>query len=267
MGYPAFYWYPDSSSSSASLETTSFGELLSDLVVQSVQPRADARSLDGALSATMTGANRQRVRIVLERFSTAALVWALRTLESHLQRNQPCAFAVDADKAWAGFCTPPSRGDTVLYTTGNAWMGSGTLAAGDVIVLEGLGSEGIREYAVVSAVSGNAITLAAGLKYTYSDDAVSVRHRWFWPALQWPEEEQRSPLLTTVRELHWTLDAALHTSPSLVQALFNVAGVGGTNMLGTLGHWGATTYFDLEKVRDSIRGGTWRERGWDNGLG
>jgi hypothetical protein len=209
---PAFFWYPVSG---GTLETTDLGEDLSDLQVGSFRPRAQEKTLSGLLGTTVIGASGESVRIVLERFVNTDLVWALSTMSAHLERGDFVGFAADQSKAWAAYAeTIPTRGDTILWTTGNVWYGSGAVASGDILVIEGLGEEGHREYAEVRSVLGDQITLVNGVKYTYTDEIVLVRHRHFWPFLQWPQEESRKPLLTTVREIHWTLDVTLHTSLS-----------------------------------------------------
>lgn len=216
---PLFWWYPDSGST-GSIETTDLGEDLSALEETPIRAREETVSRIGVPFTVLTGQSRLAVRIVLERFTSAVLWRALAGMSAHLERGNPVGFAVDQTKQWAGFSLhQPSRGDTVLNTTGHAFYGSATIAANDAICIEGCGDQGLREYAVVSAVSGNNLTINTGLKYTYDDDVVLIRHADFWPLLWLPPAAQgRYKHLTTTRRIHYTLDLELETSPGSIAA-------------------------------------------------
>lgn len=235
MSFPAFYWYPAGTSSGATLETTSLGEDLTSLTHWPVRPRADARAQSGRLSATQTGAARQAVRPTLERFQGRALARALESLSAHLEAAGAVGFANDPAKAWAGYSLYDlPRGKAVIETGGNAWYVAGAaLAAGDEVVIEGL-SSGQREWAALESVSGDQLTLSSGVVYTYESEVVLVRHRHFWPVLMLPAEEMRrgAGILTTVREIHYTLDVVLHTDPAVL-AVFGEMGVSQDDWLGS----------------------------------
>ncbi len=220
MGSPTFYWYPDGGTPAASREDTSLGEPLSALEEFPVVDREDAIGLSGRFGTAVLSAPRMAVRITLERFASAAVARSLVALEDHLARGGMCGFTADADDGWCGYLeSSAERGDLLLRTTGNVWYFGGSLSSGDELVIQGLGPGRNREIAVVQSVSGDQITISAGLKYTHTDEIVLVRHRDCYPILYWPQSRRGSPALTTVRRIHWTWDITLEEDPAVAAAL------------------------------------------------
>jgi hypothetical protein len=243
---PAFFWYPDGSALTSTLETTDLLETLSALEEEPIREAVDVRAVDGAYSSSVVGGQRLAVRIALERFTSELLWHQLMTLQGHIERGHFCGFAVRQDQIWGGFTTsPPERGDTVLYTRGHVYYGTAmTLAAGDWLRLEGLGTEGRREWVKVASVSGNNITLNASTPVCYSyttDDLVSVCYRDFYPVMVWPVQRRRQPIVTTTRRINFTLDATLETDPSLMLAYYSEAGNTSDSLfVGALSRGGVT---------------------------
>jgi hypothetical protein len=218
MGTPTFVWYPDGGTLAASREDTTLGEELTDLTHDDIRT-----------SAT------QAVRIVCERFTTQALRREILSLVAHIARGEPVGFTRDPAKAWAGYATgSPTRGDTTLTTTGDVWYyaGSASLSSGDIIVVEGLGAQGKREWVEVDSVSGTTITLKTPLVYTYQDDVVMIRWEDYYPVLYRPAGTgTTSTILTHDRRLNYTLDVGMETDPDALQALYSETG-GSTVLLG-----------------------------------
>lgn len=250
MSTPTIIWYPDGGSISSSREDTDIGEELTDLTVTPMRDRASSVSMGGRHSSTVLSAAIERVRIICERFTDEDKALALQSFASHLARGSACGFTRDTAKAWAGYALgTPSRGDTTLVTTGDQWYyaGSASNASGDVMVVEGLGAEGHREYVKFSSISGTTITFQTGLKYSYTDDIVMVRWRDYYPVLYWPSSEQASgrSIITHDRRLNWTLDVLLETDPDLLRTLFSATVVGSGPLLGLTGATGQLTLEDL----------------------
>lgn len=256
---PAFFSYPDGSMVTSTLETTDLGEALSSLQEESIREVSDAWAMDGGYQAQVGPASRLAVHLVLENFTSEAVYNDLLSLASLLERGTAVGFTANQEKAWAGFCrTLPERGDTTLYTTGDVFMGLGTIAAGDWLCIEGHGSYGIREYVKVGSISGSTITLDATtpLLYSYTDDEpVLVRYRDFWPCLVWPTARRRQPFVTTERRITYTLDVILETEPTLVTAYYEQTGTSGlTAWRATTTSPAKVTYSDLQ-TQARYRGG------------
>lgn len=209
MGQPRFYYYPDET---GSLEIIDLGEGLSDLQETPGAIATDTYAADGKAYRSFQR-DTFEVRIVLERFGTpgvSSLERKLLTLQSHLQRGGWVGFSRDHAKAWASMRSgAASRGDTIFYTPGSgftSWSSSGTLAAGDEVVIESAPPDSRRELSTVSSLSsGGDVTLGAGLIYSY-DGHPLIRWRDFYPTLRLAAGNLR-PIVTHDHRRNWTLDA------------------------------------------------------------
>lgn len=265
MGTPTFIWYPDGGTLAASREDTDLGEELSDLQVVPARERVTSAAMGGRHSSTVLSAAMEQVRIVNENMSNVnALVRTLYAMQAHLERGEVVGFTRNTAKAWAGYASASlSRGDTAIPTTGDVWYYAGiaALSAGDIVCIEGLGSEGHREYAAVDSVSGTTVTLTTGLLYTYTDDIVMIRWRDYYPVLAWPQN-QRQTILTHDRRLNWTLDVTLETDPDVLQALYTVSESGGSTVLiGPAAEGGKLTLADLFGISITDYRGALRDEG------
>ena len=218
MSTPYLYWYPDSS---GSLEMLDFGAAFSDLQEFDLWRRVDSRGGDGRVQSYFEGGG-QRVRLVRERFRSNTIERALRALSAHLGRGGRVGFSLDHAKTWAAYTSGAlSRGDTMVYTGGNAfraWNSNAVIAASDEIVIESPSPEALREIQSVSSLSGGVhITISRGAFYTYSLPKM-VRWRDFYPALFLPAELLGTPFLTHDRRMNWTFDITLEVDPAIISA-------------------------------------------------
>ena len=233
MGTPAFYWYPDAA---GSLETTSLGELLSDLQETPLSTVEDAYGGNGFPYRSFLGGS-FRIRILLERFGTPAtstLERELRSMEAHLHRGGMVGFTADTAKTWCGFQSGTwSRGDASVATGGNAfraWSSGGTLAANDEVVMESENPEANREFQLVSAISATGTVTFSGdtLLYSYGASAESSLARWrdFYPVLWLPRDQVGKPIVHHDHRRNWTLDVTLEYCIGAVLALYEADNVG-----------------------------------------
>jgi hypothetical protein len=161
-----------------------------------------------------------QIRIILENFTSAALVREFESLSAHLERGGTIGFALDPDKAWAGFAnrtsTTPDRGSTRIITSGqmwSAWNASASMDIGTVISISEPPPSGLREVCTLSnpvaALSISASFTGEPLRYTYGSDVVLVRSRDFYPALIMPQGEVGAAILETNHRISYTLDLTL----------------------------------------------------------
>lgn len=216
MGNPYFYvYYTDA----GPLTAHDFGRSISDLYPRPVRARVDARGGDGAVSSAVGPAG-MRVVVRRERTSDQALVRAWRNVEDHLLVGGRVGFSWDHARTWAGYgSSPPTQGDTVLYTGGNAfssWSVSAALSASDEIVVETPNPEGRREYTTVSAITGGRITVPSVLN-TYTAKPL-VRWAGFYPALFLPEDQLDRLRISGDRNITWNLDFELEVDARIFTA-------------------------------------------------
>jgi len=203
------------------LEVLDFASMFSDLQETDLWRRIDSRGGDGRVQSYFEGGN-QRIRLVKERFRSNTIERMLRSMSSHLGRGGRVGFSLDHAKSWAAYTTGGlSRGDTIVYTGGNAfraWSASAVIAASDEIVIESPNPEALREIQSVTALGGGTqITISRGAIYTYSLPKM-VRWRDFYPALFLPEDQISKPFLTHDRRLNWTLDITLEVDLAIITA-------------------------------------------------
>lgn len=248
MGNPTIYYYPDAD---GSLETIDFGENLSDLQITQRREVFDGFSRAGSFTRT-TGRSYLEVRIILENFTSAALVRSLESLSAHLERGNPIGFALDSAKAWAGFVRTttasgyysPERGESTATTTGNLfnpWSTSATIQTSDEIVIASASPESLRETKVASGITGAASTLvffnSDPLIYTHRQAPIIVRHRDFFPALVMPEDALGTPIVQSNHRISYTLDLTLVEDWGTLAAVDDLdANLRGTNGLPSDGY-------------------------------
>lgn len=196
MGNATFYYYPDPR---GGLEVVDLGGGLQSLpnTLQATS-RVD-RVMGGEVYSTKLG-QVERVPFTREGISDLDLVADLESLESHLKGGAgSTGFSADHAKTWGGYVpTGLRRGSTVLRTGGNAYAafsGSGAITTGDYVVIESGYPEFHREVRRVASVSGGTVTLAEGLRFSYSLRPVLVRWHRFWPSLYL---DGRQPLVSHV---------------------------------------------------------------------
>jgi hypothetical protein len=235
---PRFYLYPDPS---GSLEEIDLGEGLSDIQESPVARVEDAYAGDYVPSRSFLG-GALRVRIVLERFGTRGsddLEMHLQSMVTHLQRGGFVGFSRDHAKTWAGVTSsPPTRGDTTLYTSGGngftAWAPAGAVAANDEIAIETPPADYVRELRRCGALTVSPpihLPLASGCRYTFSSSAV-VRWRDFYPVLWMPQDQVGRPFITSDHRRNFTLDLTLEYNPAAVLSLWGEYRAAGSSSLG-----------------------------------
>lgn len=263
MGDPRFYYYPDAA---GSLESVDFAMALSDIQETHLANVEDAYTGDYVAYRSFLGAT-MRVRIVLERFGTRGadtLERDAQSLVTHLQRGGAVGFSRDHAKTWASVTsTGPTRGDTVLYTSGGngftAWSLSGTPAVGDEVAIETPPADYIREIRTVGALTVTPpvhLPLAAGCRYTYSGPAV-VRWRDFYPVLRMPRDLVGRTFITHDHRRNFTLDVTLEYNPAEVLALYGTRG----------SRYDATYAGALGRIRDMGAGPALRGASAERGFG
>ncbi len=249
MGNPTIYYYPDAD---GTLETIDFGEGLSDLQITQRRDVFDGFSRAGAFTRT-TGRTYLEIRIILENFTSASLARQFETLSAHLERGNPIGFALDHDKAWAGFVRTttssgyynPARGETRAVTAGNEfryWSTSATIQSGDEIVVASASPSGLRETKVTSGVTSataNTVFFSTdALKYTHQNAPIIVRSRDFYPALVMPEGSVNQPIIESNHRISYTLDLTLVEDWGTIAAVDSLGymGLRGTNGLPSDGY-------------------------------
>ena|SRR3990167_4446867 len=235
MGNPAFYVNYDAV---GTLEVIDLGEEMSDIQCVPVRLRTDA--YDGGYSAqSVVHGGTERVRLVLENFTSKPLERALRTLSSHLERNGSIGFTMDTAKTYLGYRYSShawKRGDASLTTNNafTAWSSAGFLAADDDVTIESANPELFREYSNITSISGsvstaNKIVLSPAMRISFSTSLATIcRWRWFWPVLRLPEDQLGTPIVTDDHRIAYTLDVELeydiNATAALVHTELDIAG-------------------------------------------
>lgn len=222
MAAPRFYYYPDET---GSLESVDLGEGLSNLQETASAIVTDTYAADGKAYRSFQR-DTFEVRIELERFGTPgtnSLERKLQNLQSHLQRGGWVGFSRDHAKTWASIRSgAASRGDTIFYTGGSgfsAWSASGTLAAGDEVVIETAPPDSRREISTVSSLGSTGdVSLGTALVFSYDGHPI-IRYRDFYPCLRLAAGNLR-PLVTHDHRRNWTLDATFEYSVADHMALW-----------------------------------------------
>lgn len=223
MGTPRIWYYPNNV---GTLETVNLGETLSDLI-DDQEVIGDQSTGDGGVLQRTVDGSFWRVRVLLSRFGSAPgnseLERQLQIFTNHAQRGGPFVFSRDHDKTYAvKLSAAPARGATSLTATSNNGLfninSSAGVVAGDELVIESAGREDRREIKLGSN-SGTAITLGAGLTYSYTQTTFA-RWRDCYPVcfLESPDAIVRSD-----RRRNWTLDMTFTYSASAAVRLFRAA--------------------------------------------
>jgi len=225
MGNPVIWFYP---SATTGLVEIDFGEGLSDLQITPIREAEDARAYDGSLYRSVLS-GREQVRIVLDRFTDAALARKFESLQTHLERGGAISFSADKEKAWAGFANSPLAGATEIPTEGHAfgaYYSTPNLSAGDVMCIESVNPEALREFVAVDGLLYDdlSITAQTTILYEYTILPAMVRYRDFWPVLQMPAGELGRAIVTHDHRISYTLDLTLETNPATIAALAGAAG-------------------------------------------
>lgn len=214
------------------LRTIDFGERLSDLQITPYRSVSDAVSM-GGFRSRVSRRSGMRVRIVLERFTDDRLAEQFYSLQSHLEVGGGFALAVDDDKKFAAYVRTmaPASGGSWASSTGHKLLttlgppilsefGAHNLKGGDVLHLESFGPGAHREELVLSSVADHRdelkLTLSTAAIYEHTVPGAMVRHRDFFPYLQWPEDQMSSPILTHDHRISYTVDFSCEVYPAHV---------------------------------------------------
>lgn len=214
MGNSAIYYYPDPD---GTLETIDLGCSLSDLAEIPLRQIGQGVSLLGYPS-THVYSGSFRVRVECRYLQSASVARKLLSLSAHLERGGRIGVAYDTAKTYGSRLNKTTRGVTTALLAGDLWYASGSLSAGDEVVIESGNPDMLREWATVDSVSGSVLTLSAGATYTMSGKPY-IRHRNFYPALYWPADQRGSPIITGPEGRRWyDLDMTLEVDWSVMDA-------------------------------------------------
>lgn len=221
MGNAAIYYYPDPS---GTLETIDLGEPLTDLSEIPLREIGQGVSLMGYPS-THVYRGSMRVRVQLRDVATTssagqALQRHLMSLSAHLERGGIIGVAADSAKTFGSalYSGTVNRGDANMYHKGDLWYASGSLTAGDEIVIESANPEMLREFTTVSSTTGRILTITPTARYSHSGKPW-IRHRNFYPALYWPEDQRGSPIVVDERRVRFSLDMTLEVAWSVLTSV------------------------------------------------
>lgn len=215
MGNAAIYYYPDPD---GTLVTIDLGCSLSDLAEIPLRQIGQGVSLSGAPSTHVYGGT-FRVRLERRYLQSASVARQLLTLSSHLERGGRCGVTADTSKTYASRIASLTRGQTSLLTAGDLWYAAGSLSASDEVVIESCNPEMLREWTTIATAVGVAPTLSSGATYTMSGRPI-IRHRNFYPALFWPEDQRGQPIITGPEGRRWyDLDLTLEVDWALMEAV------------------------------------------------
>lgn len=214
------------------VEEIDLGEDLSDLQYNPRHDQAVSEGMTGE-QATTRFSSRAMVRVVQERFTSAAVARKLYLVEDHLKAGGVIAVAATASSAWAGYCTRiPARGESSIEVVNQSiwpYQTTPTMLDGDEIELVANQPRALREYLSISGVtSGKTVTLAESIRYSYLDEGalwVLARHRDFWPALRLPADRRGDDLLTHDHRISYTFDAQLEEAIDVLEAFAGVPSI------------------------------------------
>lgn len=206
MGNAKIYYYPDRSSG---LETVDLGLGLERLGDENVSNGQVTRGIGGQVYPTSLGRYTE-ILAQANGITGEDTYMALRTFETFCERGMPYGISADADKTWAAFTDQPlSRGDTVIQLKqasafSGSYESSGTVTAGDYVVLSSGYPEQQFEMAKVSSLSGRTLTLDSGLVHRFTQLPILIRWCRFFPALV---RTASGPIVRdTVPGVVWRLD-------------------------------------------------------------
>jgi hypothetical protein len=250
MGNSKIYYFP-TSTDVAGRQEIDFGETISDLQISPYRVVSDAVSIGGRFSRVARRAG-MRVRIVHERFTDTVLAEKLYSLQSHLEAGGAISFAVDSDNVYASFIGADgvtfSGGTPVYFMEPQLFSsyGAGNPSTNDVLHAESFGANPRREEVQCQAYQEalNQLTLKTDLKYDHSPP-VMVRHRDFFPALFWPQDQTQTPILSHDHRISYTLDLTLEVYPAHLRTMAGSASQDGPGLGGTLAEPGAV---DLDSL-------------------
>ena len=256
MGTSKIYYFP-TSPDVAGRQEIDFGEIISDLQISPYRVVSDAVSIGGRFSRVARRSG-MRVRIVHERFTDQALARQLYSLQSHLEAGGSMSFAVDSSNAYAAFVFGTGvifSGSTPTYTMEPdlfSSYGGGAPANGDVMHVESFGANPRREEVTCNSFQAplRQLQLAADLKYNHSTPFM-IRHRDFFPALFWPQDQPSTPILSSDRRISYTLDMTLEVYPAQLATLAGLAGSDGLPIGGNA----PSSKSDLDAVLGGPLGG------------
>ena len=238
MSNPAIYWFPRGTTTPRKVD---LGTNISALALLPERVVSDAAPIGGPRTRHDFGGQRS-VRLWKSRITSALLVRELRSLTSHLHAGGSVLFCRDPAKLWGGWATArPVAGDTVISIYNNAFAvyAAGSIAVGDEVTIESPNPEYLQETAVVTGVTGNTITIGAGVIQTYGIGPVFVRFSDLYPVLRVGEGELSSVVPATERRISWEFDASLVELPGEIEALSHIwqsigAGSPGSGVLSSL---------------------------------
>jgi len=205
MGNAKIYYYPNPNSV---LKVIDLGEALTNLSPVPDYRQVTAETWHGDVFETIQHVKR-RMTITLSQFSSPAIARDLLTFESHVLRGGRFGIAEDSAKAWAGYTVSNGHkdGKTALVTRGNNYYdASGTLVAGDEVVIQSCGTQGHYELDTIATFTDPDLTLTNGLVFVYEGEPVLVRHRGYWPLLRLPPDDRRQQIMTDNFRITYTIE-------------------------------------------------------------
>ena len=229
MGNAGFWYYPSDESQLVAID---LGEKISDLEERAEVSEVSSESIGGYV-ATIRYGSRRKVRIVLDRFTDAALNARLFRLVDHLKRGGVCSFSEDIDKAVAGYTTTePPHGSTAIRFPKNNFdaynPAAVDVAVGDYVELAGPGPAYVRaRYRVNFLLSGPQYGWVVGpadaIYERFFSPVVLARWVGFWPVLRMAPEDRQQAALTFDRRISYTLDLQLTEATDATDAIGELA--------------------------------------------
>ena len=236
MATARFWWYPGGEGHVEQLEIPE-AVGVSDLQFTPAQLTGQAGGLSGArYTALISGYD--EIVLSFANFNDEPFRRRLEALQRHLQAGFMCSFALDYDKAWAGFAVAsPAQDDTAIVTTGNAWSynGSATMANGDEVIIAHPPPATFKAepHLVASMTGTTTLGLQTDLVFNYTDDPILVRHRDFYPILV-SMGSSLQPLVTSERRRAYSFTARLRLSWEAIAAYYDASGGGEGSELDVL---------------------------------
>lgn len=256
MANSYLYWYPEDD---GPLVRTDLGRCVSDLQPRQEHVVQHGESADLSPSSIHYG-SRQALRIIVERVglpANADLYRELEAFQDHVKRNKPFAFSLDHGKSWAGFPIGYTieQGRDEIVSGGNVtgvFSPAAALAVDDYVTIESPNPGRRLERQRLSFVgSTGRLRFVDETLFNYVTGPVLVRWEYFFPILYVNPAFAGEDILTSDRDISFTLSIPAVTAPGAYAALYSESGgVGftGVNEVGGLSLQNAIQQVDFRDV-------------------